>query len=385
MLPIAASTTLADVSVLLGVGAADSKAASLANSQGPSTQGLPLGQLVSGQVLGFSGNNALVSISQQLYALQLPVDASVGDTLELQVLQTAPGLAFRLVNNPDVPPAAATEVSLSQGSTPAAPAAGQNEPNPATSPGAATLLAAPGSPASGGIGEAIATALQSQFEQQAGQASGPLIESAGLPAGIPVAVEGAPRGPASAISQAGSIASSAPSPAPGASPTLAATGTQALLAPDMARGSAAGPSQAMPPQTPAAALASLDATSGAHASSSVSPEAFRPNVTASTLSPAIWQGQVWPGQLAEVQIEPDRRRQAFEAPSLNAWRATLKLSLPQLGTINALVTWNTAGLRIDLAASDATSAVHLQEGTSDLLETLRSLDMRVQSIGVRHA
>ena len=41
MLPIAASTTLADVSVLLGVGAADSKAASLANSQGPSTQGLP--------------------------------------------------------------------------------------------------------------------------------------------------------------------------------------------------------------------------------------------------------------------------------------------------------------------------------------------------------
>jgi hypothetical protein len=27
----------------------------------------------------------------------------------------------------------------------------------------------------------------------------------------------------------------------------------------------------------------------------------------------------------------------------------------------------------------------LQEGTSDLLETLRSLDMRVQSIGVRHA
>jgi hypothetical protein len=89
--------------------------------------------------------------------------------------------------------------------------------------------------------------------------------------------------------------------------------------------------------------------------------------------------------MADVQIEPDRKRTAFEAPALNAWRATLKVTMPNLGTINAVVLWNTAGLRINVDAAEATSADQMRSSSADLLETLRSLDMRVQSLGVRHA
>jgi hypothetical protein len=110
----------------------------------------------------------------------------------------------------------------------------------------------------------------------------------------------------------------------------------------------------------------------------------RPNATASILAPAIWQGAVWPDQTVHIQIEPDRKHSAFDTPSLNAWRATLKLTLPNLGQINAQVAWSTAGLRIHVDADSSASAEQLRDSSSDLLETLRSLNLRIQSLGVRH-
>jgi hypothetical protein len=110
----------------------------------------------------------------------------------------------------------------------------------------------------------------------------------------------------------------------------------------------------------------------------------RPNPVASALEPAVWCGHVWSGQTASITIEPDQREAPFEAPALNRWNATLKLTLPHLGQINAKVDWSTPGLTIRVAASETTSADLLRQRSSELLSTLRSLEMRVQAIGVTH-
>lgn len=375
--PIAAQISLAEVSAILDIGPAETAAAPPAS---PAQDALAIGQLISARVVGFSARSTLVALDQGLYALKLPLATTLGQTLDLQVFQTSPGLTFRLVTNPDLPPSDATEVTLGAG------AAGPGDPGlPVYQSAAATLQSpsvAPGVPSymssQGSVASTIAAQLQTQFEAQAldsvgSTSSGQAPEAA---SSAPATGATAPSlSPATPGSTTGAHASPAipQGPSVETSPSVLAT----LRDPTESASTPTLPSVPSAPNGTSSALLGSSATDAAPTT--------RPNALASTLSPATWQGQVWPGQTADVQIEPDRKRTAFEAPALNAWRATLKVTLPNLGAINAVVLWNTAGLRINVDASEATSADQMRSSSADLLETLRSLDMRVQSLGVRHA
>jgi hypothetical protein len=385
--PIAAQISLAEVSAILDIGQAET---ANAPSASPAQDALAIGQIINARVVGFSGGNTVVALEQGLYALKLPLATTLGQTLDLQVFQTSPGLTFRLVTNPDLPPSDAAEVTLG------AAAAGPSDPELPVSPSTAEALqspsVAPGVPydvsSQGSLARTIAAQLQTQFEAQglepvdspsSGQAPEAASSAPAAGATDPSVTDPSVTDPSFSPATPASMAATRESPAITQGPSLE-TSSNVLATPRDPTESASTPAL---PSVPSAQNGASGTLLGASATTTA--PTTRPNALASTLSPATWQGQVWPGQMADVQIEPDRKRTAFEAPALNAWRATLKLTLPNLGTINAVVLWNTAGLRINVDASEATSADQMRSSSADLLETLRSLDMRVQSLGVRHA
>lgn len=369
---LAAQASLFEVAVLAGIGANDAQPQAAESITQESPANLSVGQLVTGRVVGNNVDGALVQIGAKLYSLSLPTPPQMGQTLNLQVFTTAPNPSFRLVSDLDTPPAASTQVQIG---TPDSVAAVLQTVVAARPIDLQSLLNATHMADSADLGQTMATQIQQQFEMQTGspsQSAGP-SSSGSLPApGAQVPVTSAP----TAFAQAQIGPSTTMQNAPVSTPPNAAIASEPLSAKSADALSTGFES------TPTTVIA---ASAASTLSTDMSAAARPANATASTLSPAIWQGQVWSGQLAELVIEPDRKRSAFEAPSLNAWRASLKLTLPQLGQINAQIEWNTAGLRISVDAADASSAEQLKRGSADLLDTLRALDLRVQSMGVRHA
>jgi hypothetical protein len=74
---------------------------------------------------------------------------------------------------------------------------------------------------------------------------------------------------------------------------------------------------------------------------------------------AAWKGQVWPGQEAELNIEPESRNRTTSGE--RGWEATVRLSFPGLGDIEA---------RIGLRGRSAT--IRLRARTSQAADTLRA-------------
>lgn len=72
----------------------------------------------------------------------------------------------------------------------------------------------------------------------------------------------------------------------------------------------------------------------------------------------VWHGQVWPGQSMEWEIEdPTGGRQDGQAEV--DWNTTLRLTLPQLGSVEARLKLSAAGITIRLVAAEAESRATL--------------------------
>jgi hypothetical protein len=84
-----------------------------------------------------------------------------------------------------------------------------------------------------------------------------------------------------------------------------------------------------------------------------------------------WQGQIWPGQEMRWQIteEParqDGRSSAGSGDEAPEWRSHMRLSLPQLGEIDARIALRGNGVRLDLVAGDETTQARLREAMAEL-------------------
>lgn len=86
---------------------------------------------------------------------------------------------------------------------------------------------------------------------------------------------------------------------------------------------------------------------------------------------AAWQGQVWPGQEAELRIAQEERDAQDNVERV--WQATLKLSFPGLGPIEAKIDLCGRSTRLVLLAADPDASRKLQAARSDLR---RALDER---------
>lgn len=95
----------------------------------------------------------------------------------------------------------------------------------------------------------------------------------------------------------------------------------------------------------------------------------------------LWQGQVWPNQKMDWEIhEETPRRSAAEYDSAGAqWATQIRLDLPNLGEVAALLRFNQHGLSITLDAADADTRALFGSASSQLAATLAERGINVFS------
>lgn len=99
----------------------------------------------------------------------------------------------------------------------------------------------------------------------------------------------------------------------------------------------------------------------------------------------MWQGQVWPGQSMDWRIEERAaREQGGSEIEQTEWQTSLRLVLPQLGEISARLILHPQGLRIQLDASESTTAKLLQEQRPALQQGMETSGLQLAEIKVSH-
>lgn len=99
-----------------------------------------------------------------------------------------------------------------------------------------------------------------------------------------------------------------------------------------------------------------------------------------------WQGQIWPGQQMQWEIgeDPDGTR-ASDNDAIARWQTRLKLSLPILGGINAVLRLNPAGeVNIIVTADSASSEARLRESSALLSRQMESAGLNLTQLLVEH-
>ncbi|MBS0348324.1 MAG: flagellar hook-length control protein FliK [Proteobacteria bacterium] len=94
---------------------------------------------------------------------------------------------------------------------------------------------------------------------------------------------------------------------------------------------------------------------------------------------AVWQGQIWPGQMMEWEIEDpsadERGAHDGEEEPEPYWNSTLRLTLPSLGGIEARLHLTPAGIAVRLLADDNATREALQSGEPRLADALAAANV----------
>lgn len=94
---------------------------------------------------------------------------------------------------------------------------------------------------------------------------------------------------------------------------------------------------------------------------------------------AVWQGQIWPGQMMEWEIEDpaadEREAREGDGEPEPYWNSTLRLTLPSLGGIEARLHLTPAGIAVRLLTDDNTTREALQSGESRLADALAAANV----------
>lgn len=100
----------------------------------------------------------------------------------------------------------------------------------------------------------------------------------------------------------------------------------------------------------------------------------------------IWQGQVWPGQQMHWEIEEDRAdSQGNEASPGQQWHTRLKLALPGLGGVDAVMRLRTGGLiDISLVTDSDESRQRLAGAGEGLRQQMEDAGLKLTGLAVQH-
>lgn len=149
--------------------------------------------------------------------------------------------------------------------------------------------------------------------------------------------------------------------------------------PDGTQASGTGPSQSSPAgslliRTAEGELARQAvpgaATQGSDMPSDIAP-VVRQQLEALSGNQVAWQGQIWPGQMLDWEIEdPPRDPTTGEAAENTSWKTTLRLTLPVLGSVTARLQVGDSGMTLDLRAAERPSVEALQRGLPSLAQAL---------------
>lgn len=92
-----------------------------------------------------------------------------------------------------------------------------------------------------------------------------------------------------------------------------------------------------------------------------------------------WRGTLWPGQPGELGIREDGHNPAD--PATRTWSTRIRLSLPQLGDIDARISLSGNRVRLDMDAPAATAG-RLQAGGAQLREALAARGLAAERLEV---
>ncbi len=95
----------------------------------------------------------------------------------------------------------------------------------------------------------------------------------------------------------------------------------------------------------------------------------------------VWQGPIWPGQEMRWEIEerPTRNPEGMEIP---AWQTTLRLQLPQLGDVNAVMSLSPLGIKIHLNVDTEATGIRLKAARPALLKSFEAAGLRLSGVTV---
>lgn len=100
----------------------------------------------------------------------------------------------------------------------------------------------------------------------------------------------------------------------------------------------------------------------------------------------LWQGQVWPGQSMEWQVEErDARREENEPGGASEWHTTLRLQMPRLGVVNAALNLTSGGVQLKLATDESATAAAMKNRQEDLRKSMEASGLKVLSFAVEVA
>ncbi|NMF91338.1 flagellar hook-length control protein FliK [Aromatoleum petrolei] len=305
------------------------------------------------------------------YTLALNHSANTGDTLELVVTQSTPKAVFAQLAEP--------MLTGNEGARPTLSAAGrligflltgQPAPQPASLAAGKPIIAAP---PTNNAAATLAPALQQALSQsglfyeshQLQWLSGRLSTSALLqePQGEHLRrTAPQPAGPADAAALAHS-----PVPLRAGTEMAANAPAQGAGATAVAANESDAASGTNPAQAPGMRTATL-------------PERLVPVVyqqlDAMATQNYVWQGQIWPGQTMEWEIEdPQRDREPGSDEPPTEWKSTLRLSLPRLGGVEAHLILTPAGVALRLMADDDATVEALANARAELDSALEAANV----------
>jgi len=121
------------------------------------------------------------------------------------------------------------------------------------------------------------------------------------------------------------------------------------------------------------------------------PEEIRPIVQQQLDAVATqrlnWHGQVWPGQVMDWEIERERsedRTGTTHDSGEDRWSTTLRLTMPQLGTVDATLQFAGNSLRLRMASSSDDATASLRQQAPALVQALADAGIALQSLDIRN-
>ncbi len=96
----------------------------------------------------------------------------------------------------------------------------------------------------------------------------------------------------------------------------------------------------------------------------------------------LWQGQVWPGQQMDWQIDEDSSNGAQEDEQAPGWRTRLHLDMPGLGGVTAKLVLNAGGIKVDFTVDRETTAAMMNEDIGALAQSMQASGLKVAGLMV---
>lgn len=164
--------------------------------------------------------------------------------------------------------------------------------------------------------------------------------------------------------------------APATTDAAAAPAARAATAAGQAAVTAGGEADAM--RGAVGAASDTEASISSAARTAPVPERLMPIVQQQLDSMAtqhyVVQAQAWPGQRFEWEIE-DQDPQGGEDADAQTWNTTVRLSMPRLGGVEAILHLTPAGLAVRLRAADSDTAAELEASRHLLESALEAADI----------